>query len=168
MLHRIDQTKLDDSGVSKTAILTAVTRLTQIETATTATTTQVRQAVQDMAKYMKHIIKVLTVLLLITTPCHAAFNVGVKWDANTESDLKEYRVCWGNYSGNAKKFTFVNCSTVRPLATSKVVNGLSDLQKWYFRVNASNDYMTSDWSNMVYVGKIKTPTALKFQSLEIR
>lgn len=103
--------------------------------------------------------------------CHAhgaTLSVELGWDANTEPDVKTYKVCYSNYSGNPKKFVFLNCSTVKHPNTTKQFNGLSTLQKWYFRVNASNDFLTSDFSNMVYVGFINTPTNNKFRKVEIR
>jgi hypothetical protein len=60
MPHKIDTVKIADVGVSKAAILAAVTRLTQIETATTATSAQQLAAIKNLATYMKAIIKVLT------------------------------------------------------------------------------------------------------------
>lgn len=170
MPHRIDQTKLTEAGISKAAVLAAVTRLTQIETATTATTTQVRTAVQGMAKYLKHIIKVLTVLALMVyaTPSQGATAaVGIQWDVNTDSPTG-YRLCWANYSGNVKTFAFRNCSTVKHPANSKTITGLSTTEKWFFRVNAFNEFATSDWSNSVYLWFVRTPVNNKFQKLEIR
>jgi hypothetical protein len=97
---------------------------------------------------------------------HAA-DVGLIWDNNPPEDqVRKYNVCWSTYSGNTSKFSFVNCSSTT--ANKKLVTGVSQLQKWYFRVNASNDTMTSNWSNFVYLNFVRTPSAVKFNKIEIR
>lgn len=93
-------------------------------------------------------------------------DVGLIWDNNpVEDQVRRYNVCWSNYSGNQSKFAFSNCSSTT--ANKKVVS-VSQLQKWYFRVNATNDCCTSLWSNQVYLNFIRTPSALKFQKIELR
>lgn len=110
----------------------------------------------------------IATLLLIPTIATAAYTVAIQWDANADTTIG-YRLCYGQYSGNVKKFVFVNCSTVKGKTnTTKTISGLSDVQKWFFRVNAYDEFMTSDWSNYATINTVKTPTATRFQKIEIR
>lgn len=90
--------------------------------------------------------------------------VTLQWDPNTEPDIKTYRVCWANYSGNTKVFPITNCTTnMHPMTTANVT--VDPFSNYYFRVSASNGYASSEWSNVVYVGfQLKSPG----QSLRIK
>lgn len=116
------------------------------------------------------IIICITVLFLIIyhAICYGALDVTITWDANTDSTIG-YKACYGHYSGNTKKFVFTNCSTVVGRANNiKTITNLNDLQDWFFRVKAYNSWRESDYSNVVILDVVKTPTANKFQKIQMR
>lgn len=117
-----------------------------------------------MKKYVW--IGVIIAVMLLPLITHSA-TITLQWDANTEVDLKKYTVYWGNYSGSRNKFVFTGYSTILAPRTTftKTATGI---EKWYFRVTASNDSMESLFSNMVYVNFIRVPSGLKFQKIELR
>jgi hypothetical protein len=116
------------------------------------------------------VVILLLSLLFFLTMCARqapAATVELGWDTNPiEDQVRRYNVCWSNYSGNSKAFAFTNCSSTT--TNRKIITDISSLQKWYFRVNATNDTGTSLWSNQVYLSFVRTPSALKFQKIEIR
>lgn len=110
----------------------------------------------------------LAVVMLFSAPCYGA-SVSLKWDPNAPADeVKFYTVYWGNYSGSTAKFAFKNHTSVPASQTTATVVNISPLEKWYFRVTATNDTMESQYSNKVYLNFIRTPAAVKFQSIDVR
>jgi fibronectin type 3 domain-containing protein len=108
------------------------------------------------------------IALLLMVSIAAAASVEVTWDANPVEDaVTNYKIYFGNYSGNSRTFVSVGTVSVGTATSGQVMN-LSPLQKWYFRVTASNAQMESLYSNMVAVQFIRTPSNNKFQKIEIR
>lgn len=96
-----------------------------------------------------------------------AASVELAWDASPPEDaVVKYSIYYGNYSGNTR--TFQSVGTLDVATNSGVIANLSPVQKWFFRVTASNAQMESLYSNYVNVAFIRTPTNVKFQKVEIR
>ena len=95
-----------------------------------------------------------------------AASVTLTWDLNDPAEkVKGYKLCWGNYSGNSRVFPFKAYTTV---ALPPVTVQVSELQKWYFRMAAFNEWGESLYSNVVEVFFIRTPKNLKFQRIDVR
>lgn len=96
---------------------------------------------------MKQIFKylILLILLLFSTPSYAR-SVTLSWDANSETDLRNYVVYWGTSSG-----TYTSNSGSIGLVTEYSVEIPDDDQIYYFAVTAVNTSdLESDYSNEVH------------------
>lgn len=83
-----------------------------------------------------------------------------------EEEVTKYEWCWANYSGNTNTFPVTNCNNT--VGTTTTFSNLVATGIMYFRVRAHNISTHSPWSNKVKIHWVRTPTALKFQSIEVR
>ncbi|MBW7888072.1 MAG: T9SS type A sorting domain-containing protein [Bacteroidetes bacterium] len=92
-----------------------------------------------------------------------AGQVTVRWKMNTEGDFVRYRIYAGN---SANPTTQVDSTTGGKIDTVKIITGLTNETKYYFRITAVNIYgMESGFSNEVNATPSLTNVAMEQSSL---
>ena len=113
----------------------------------------------------------ITLLLIMVIPvCQvSAATVELVWDPSPESTVTQYRLVWGNYSGNIVNMPFTNQTTITVPRTTAAVSVPNTAGTWYFRVRVETaEGLSSLWSNVARWWMVRVPEKLRFQRIDLR
>lgn len=104
------------------------------------------------------VVGALVVFAVCITPTHAATDVTLAWDANTEQDLAGYRVYQSTAPGVYDKSTSKVCDVDKTIATC-TISGLPDGAYYWVATAYDGQGNESDFSNEVSFSADTTPPA---------